>query len=805
MRKFEIYINKERRKEKPKSNEVGKIACSIDSKAFVDVNEFFNMVVQPYSYTWFGGKYEISKGAPSKDNWLCTSVIALDFDKLSKDFSIEKAVNRFRDVGIIPQFWYETFSSNEDVKSYRIVYILDEPIDNRMCLEGCLEELYTYFENCDTSCRNINRFFFGGKSGKLIHTNLISTKLFIEYLSISKISKANKRTRVINRYYNYIEKMVQNEDSAYTNNSTISECAKIDECYSNEPPKYLLKFNINEMRKKIKILDEFLDGKWLHHPQLFGLATNMQYINGGQKLMIETMNNFNKKGVTQYTSANFSIFTYLKKVTYKPMWVKNFSKLKEDSNLKDIISEMSTQRGMVEVKESFFKDELENVETEFKNKFQNIIENGIEGKIYIIKAPVGIGKTQNLINLKNVVVAAPTNNLKDEIGNRMQSKFVITPPKPYFKDIVHNENLNSFYDSGYYKKAKQYLYNLSNRKKGSEDAQVAKLYLHNLDSALKSSDTVITTHKRVLVSSFNHNTLIFDEDPLQSMTSIGKVTINDLKGLKNIGIDIPNSMKTFIDSLNKMPSGVFIPLDFKHELDLISDRLIFVKKEIVQFFTAVGFIKEIEDESTLYFLCLQDMPFNKKIIILSASIPTYIYEQLYKDRVEIIELSDVKQKGEIIQYTNRSYSRCSINYTQQTRTIPKFNMPVITFKSTNHIFNSKPLDIYFGNCAGYDTLKGRDIVVLGTPYHNVYFYLLFAGYFKLDISDDFKMKQQEVEYNGFLFKFNCFSNPLTRIIQLQLIEGDLIQAVGRARTIRTDAKVHLYSNLPLRMSTTIKW
>ena len=64
-----------------------------------------------------------------------------------------------------------------------------------------------------------------------------------------------------------------------------------------------------------------------------------------------------------------------------------------------------------------------------------------------------------------------------------------------------------------------------------------------------------------------------------------------------------------------------------------------------------------------------------------------------------------------------------------------------------------------------------------------------------------EMEFQKVEYNGFKFKFNCFEDEDLRNIQLSLIESDLIQAVGRARTL-TNATVQLYSNFPLRISST---
>jgi hypothetical protein len=64
---------------------------------------------------------------------------------------------------------------------------------------------------------------------------------------------------------------------------------------------------------------------------------------------------------------------------------------------------------------------------------------------------------------------------------------------------------------------------------------------------------------------------------------------------------------------------------------------------------------------------------------------------------------------------------------------------------------------------------------------------------------------KEIEYNGFRFMFNCYDNSELREIQLGLIESDLIQAVGRARTLRTEAIVELYSNFPLKIVNEFVW
>lgn len=57
-----------------------------------------------------------------------------------------------------------------------------------------------------------------------------------------------------------------------------------------------------------------------------------------------------------------------------------------------------------------------------------------------------------------------------------------------------------------------------------------------------------------------------------------------------------------------------------------------------------------------------------------------------------------------------------------------------------------------------------------------------------------------VTYNGYRFRFTTFDDEILRTIQFYIIETDLEQAVGRARLLRCDATVKLFSNFPLRQA-----
>ena len=132
---------------------------------------------------------------------------------------------------------------------------------------------------------------------------------------------------------------------------------------------------------------------------------------------------------------------------------------------------------------------------------------------------------------------------------------------------------------------------------------------------------------------------------------------------------------------------------------------------------------------------------------------------------------------------------------------------IITFANKEHNFKKEGFNTiaHFGNCAGIDKYKGEDLIVAGTPHVAARSYILMAKLLKIDILiEDNSFNFINVKRNGFEFSLNTFGDgcgqnvELLREIQSYFIESELIQAVGRARTLRTNATVHLFSNYPLK-------
>lgn len=806
--KFTITIDPRPVRSKPDDDYKGTITSNLTLKTGVTINEFSELVSPPNSFTWSPGLFN---GTRSNLNWQQQTTFALDFDS---GITINQVLDRCRQFCLAPQIWYSTFSDSPAKQKFRVVFFLSEPVTDPKLFEFLIESLLKLFPEADQSCKDEGRFFFGGLDSVVIHTEPISTSQFIDALSINTMTSDSNSFRKIpleSSYYTGL-KSAEKVEILYNiyRNSSFSANENNTHIPISVPRGLTEKIDFEQAKQKVRIFREFLEGRWLTHMELFGLATNLLHIMSGIKLMKETMLKYNQQGLTQYTQNNFNILPYVKKVNYSPQPIYKFSPFEEDDDLLDIVSATKDIRGFVEVLEPNKKIDLKEAEDLLKSSYRDVIKNGETGKIYLFKLPTAIGKTQ-IITGTRAIIAAPTNSLKNEIGERMGVKYIKTPDSVVFEDEKINKKLEHYYSIGLPKKSMRILNHMVNpvnsKMYSANDVITANQYLQDLRYSMISQDTILTTHKRALFTDFNHDTIIFDEDPLNSILEIKELKISDLVALKLMtnlnGLDylINHLTGSTPTQIIKTPS---FAIDIDELIDVISDLK--VDSNIVDFLKSSYFIRDGLNPDIINYIVKRDLPKNKKVIIMSATLPVHIYQKLFGDRVEVIDITNVNQQGSVIQYTNRSCSRNGLNNYVHKISEKVGDTPVLTFKSFRHHFQNPVKEMYFGNCSGYDSLKGQDMAVVGTPHRNNIEYFLTASVLGIDYkSTDTTMSHQKIEYNGFRFKFNCFDNEELRNIQLSLIESDLIQAVGRARTLRTSAQVDLYSNFPLKISDEFRY
>lgn len=755
------------------------------------IRDFSKVILKPNAQSWSGGTFS---GSIKDSNWIESSIIGMDFDK--GEITLEEVYSKFKEFDIIPNLHYDTFSSSEYLHKFRVVIFFDSPITCKRIYTKILFTLEKLFYT-DPNCKNPSRIFYGGTNVYITNENPISLEYFIQFIDINTIARDNNLTRstidTISIDANFC-------NSLYNDNKNVHFLASHNKlnCTSIAGEQVI---NWNQACEKIKILNDFNTGEWLHHQELFGLATNLMYVRGGLKKMKSIMNKFNKSGETEYSKNNFAILPYVKLKGYNPIPVHRFSSHQEDQEIHDIITEVRNIRGHIEVITPVQNISLKEAEDKMISKFNEVISNEETGKTYIFSLPTAIGKTRLLENVEKCIVALPTNHLKNEITERMNVSYTYSPDSIQFNDPFLNKKIEYFYQIGLPKKSMKTIRNVAEGKypSNNEDVQLAIDYCHQLDLCDNPNITVLSTHKRIINSdSLLHKTVIFDEDPLNTLVEIKTTSIKDIDGVQFFY----TPLKSVADRLSGLKDGIYetpvFNIDHDDLFKFIDDKRI-LETNVCDFLNSKFFIKH---EDSIHYIVKKDLPESTKNIILSATIPIEFYKKLYPNiEFESINIRNVEQVGKVVQYTRRSCSRSGLERYGQTVSKEVGDKTVITFQRLKGLFKNPTQDIHFGNCSGYDYLSGKNLTVVGTPHRNNIEYFLLAKLMGVEF-DYFNspFRYQKIEYNGFKFMFSTFDNEDLRRIQLPLIESDLIQAVGRARTLRNECIAEVYSGLPLSIS-----
>ena len=796
-KKYRITVDKTTQLKKPIKKEIKKIHQRLINAEEITIPEFIEFMDK--GYTWSGGVFD---GKLKNVNWGSQSIFGLDFDNNKTIITLEEVISRFKEFNIVPQVLYETFSSSKDLMKFRVVLFIDHEISKKEDFNFLSNGLKLIFPEADNRCFSMCTFFFTGNNPQLISNEPIQLENLIHmttshYYTSCQFTRRLKKALDGSSFNNY-SNSAQIREILYKNNYSNSHfSAQIDK--NNK-----VKIDWNVARERVKILDEFFSGYWLDHMSIFYLATNMIQINGGIKKMKDIMTEHNTAGRTSYTDNNFSIFSYIKFLQYPAIPISVFSPFPEDAELHDMLGEIRDQRGKIEILVKTEKISLKDAEEEFEKEFNRVMEEGETGNIYIFKLPTALGKTKKLTNLENVTIALPTNNLKNEISQRMEVEITRSPDAIQFNDNVNIRKYQSIYINGNPEEGIKFIKNVS--KENSEDSMVALTYLDESFNLRHSPETLVITHSRAIISDFQHPTLIFDEDPIDKILEINQMSISDLKGLISMRLSGNEDLKNLLQILESSePNIVNKTPPVYHLLDTIKNLMKNINislSNIPMFLESEYFIKDSMIQDKIHYIKKNELTKSKKIIILSATIDPMFYEQLFGDRVHVFDPGEVEMKGKIIQYTKRSCSRKSLSKYVAKISEEVGDSTVITFKAYVNSFTNSQKEIYFGNCSGYDTLSNQNLTVVGTPHLNNNKYFLFAKILGINYTiEDIEMTYQWIEHNGFRFKFNTFFHEGLRNIHLSLIESEIVQAVGRARTLRYDCTVRLYSNFPLKQSS----
>jgi hypothetical protein len=504
---------------------------------------------------------------------------------------------------------------------------------------------------------------------------------------------------------------------------------------------------------------------------------------------------------------------YLAKQQYKPMFCNEICPHYNTcaNNEGTLLDAVIVPRGKIKVINPPESIPLNEAEGKLWQTFNRALA-AQDNNIYAIHGDAGLGKSECYLRLKNVLIAVPTHQLKNEIAERMErvgNKPLQSPELPDF-GYPHNEIIKQFYAVGDHMKAKSYISKIL-----APHNESARKYLRTLDNLRRSKKTVITTHERLAFTSYQHSTIIIDEDIFETFLHQGKMKVTDFKRLCNLvkkrlvnytikEIEILREIDVLLELVEKAKydqvyESPGISASAFDEIAKSFNSFSGIGSNVFGFLGARIFVKvKSETEDEIHFVKRRSLPFDKKIIILSATANEKIYRMLFGNRLDFIDIGPVQQVGRIIQYPENSNSRWKFKDKRDYRKAQEIagNKPVITYKEYQKLFfNSVG---YFGALRGLNAFSGQDLVIVGTPNIPKATYLLLAKALGIQIKKgDTAMSYMPVRWNGFEFWFQTFKKPELREIQFYKVESELIQAVSRARTIRHNCTVTVLSNFPV--------
>lgn len=596
--------------------------------------------------------------------------------------------------------------------------------------------------------------------------------------------------------------------------------------------KEIRNFNFKTLNIRCRLWREFTDGtKKCNHNQIFGMACNTWNVRGAEKIMVKTINNYNYTNKVNKINAIRSCKSY----GYAPMRCTNFCPYCESCPNQGInmLQRIDNKRGQIRNIEDDIGSAL-SIEDGLK-RLQNIITdafNAGEDTITVIKAPTGIGKTEALKHLNcydNTVIAYPNHRLGRDIVERLDIADSIHIKELELED---NQIMNEFrrlQQIGAYKQARMFIEKFRNQiMKKYLDGLITEFekekvvdrideYLFGIKESRITKKAILCTHRKALeIQNKNIDTYIFDEDVVAStVVSTMNITISNLQELvlacdKVKAFNTKEHINLLRKSAIKAQLSPGIPLNISKCNIKIEEvnKLIEYKKDYINInLRELMNISAIiaDEKGVVSGMSVTELP-DKRCIILSATANEAIYKGLFPNRtINFINIDNVEAEGNIVlHYTGCSRSKLakdSDTMMKKIKTEASGVNNVITFMKFEDRFKKEGFDVitHFGACSGLDSYKGQDLIVAGTPHSDERVYRLLAAIIAGKIELYEKISYINARRNGFEFYFNTYTEgSLLQEIQFYYIESELVQAIGRARVLRTDATVHVFSNYPVR-------
>ncbi len=852
-----ISLDKKEYRSKPTNMDAAKInsriAKCIEEMEDPDAIKRFVENVRQHGCTFAPATFR--NGSKKTDDFEQMQMLVLDFDG---DISYKDVRDRAEKYGLPVLSVYDTLSSKEHDR-FRIMFLNDVPITDKRAAKIYKNALMEIFPEADRTDSDISKMYYGGKELLYFDQSLptIDMESAIRNMTYYLMDKdgATHYKRTIRRFArkhgirlnrkglldissidDATESMSTSDDGKnsqkpiifYKSNGDFlpRSCYQIhleDECtissvglkHSNGH-KYGNAKVLENIHSKCQLYREFESGaRRLHHGELFGLSTNIIYVETGIRTFEDILLRYPEYYDTSKRKQWNFYLKYNRDSDYHPKWCNRFCPYRDKCNHGDnIILTVKPERGTIE-KVANYNEIYYPIEEVQKNLTTNLVSaiNADDTRWHIIKAQTAAGKTETFLNLMEnsglkFLIAVPTNKLKRDVESRAEEKgieLMVTPSLDEIKDEIPDDiwdEIEFLREIGQHKR----VHSLIRRMAEEERITCLKEYLDKQKEFEEYEGHTVTTHRKLLNMDKRtlekYDVVIIDEDIILSsiIPNQCEISLSVLKKIrKKAGKKNDSNHKLLVKKIKQLfqkieEDTLFELSGFEWEDDEDEDQEnrnedvdgISALTDIPSFCLAEHFVyrKAAEEEhlpeDSIVFL----KPYrfkNIKHIMVSATVDKDICEYCFeKQNVKFYECKQARYTGTLNQYYDKPMSRSFIDKN------PGILGKISKWSGFDNMITFKKYgigDMYFGNAIGCDHLKGQNIDVVGTPYQVDFLYKLFPFSLGLEVDGDAVMKPCLITHNGYIFRFTTYDDKddVLRKFHLWKIESELEQAVGRGK------------------------
>ena len=493
-----------------------------------------------------------------------------------------------------------------------------------------------------------------------------------------------------------------------------------------------------------------------------------------------------------------------------------------------------------------------------KNNFNKVLKADMDGSVYSINADTGLGKTRLVSEglksgrLNNCVIAFKTHALKDAFAAQLDKGTYKKQIELKLPEKLTNI-FNKLYACGLNSVVYQILTELANfgtsRYPSKHDSTILKMDTHakaygvkptyiQFDGLVEATNDVdkgvrehireylavnkelcssecelpkLVTHDFLLyrAKAFRGIPIIIDEDFTNSLYLSIDLNIGDITNIAHSSDRIDFWGKKLMGELEAMKE--FSTLDITHINPDFSDIEKSISTYSLSLDVAVLYgatrVLKLEKGQFTFYVDKDVLPLTNNYIQLSATPRNDILKQKYGDRVKILETPTVSLKGNLRQVVDIKTSKTQLRKLEDFDYLQKLvaGDTVITHKEFKKHFKKADKICHHGNVEGYNHLTGQNISFVGElklPHQALIKQFVGAGFSLKDRSLRL-IKNQRVTFNNYRFGLHSFADKDLLQFQLEAINAQQEQAVGRARLVRTDAIATVIAHFPLLQSKII--